>query len=127
MISTRLSLCLRKDCVALAELNLVFGLEVVELPADEHVVVGVLVCRNKIASPVDVDAKLKQILLSKRWEKIQPVIGMLELRDIFFRDTQLLQDFILSQGRPNLVSRGRFTFSCSWLVAACFSLADLTL
>ena len=87
MISTRLSLGLRKDSVALAELDLVFGLEVVELPADEHVVVGVLVCRNKIASPVNVDAKLKQILLSKRWEKIQPVIGMLELRDIFFRDT----------------------------------------
>jgi len=127
VIGTRLSFGLRKDSVALAVLNLVFGLKVVELPADEHVVVGVLVCRNKIASPVDVDAELKQVLLSKRWEKIQPVIGMLELWDVFFRDTQLLQDFILSQGRPNLVSRSGFTFSCSRLVAACFSLADLTL
>lgn len=69
MIGTRLSFGLRKDGVALAVLDLIFGFEVVELPANEHVVVGVFVCCYKIASPVNVDAELKQVLFSKRREK----------------------------------------------------------
>jgi len=96
VVGTGLSLGLRKDSVALSELNFVVGLEVVELPADKHVIVRVLVRRGEAASPVCVDAELVQVLFAKGREEVEPVVGIAEFRDIFFRDSELLQDFVLS-------------------------------
>ena len=127
VISARLALSLGEDCVALAELDLVVGLEVVELPADELVVVGVLGGSDEVSPPVRVQTQAQEVLLALRREEIKPVGGIDELGNLSLIDAVLQQDFVLGEFRPFLVLGSRLFLSLGRLVAARFAISDLTL
>ena len=98
-----------------------------ELPADELVVVGVLVGRDHASSPVRVQAESLQVLLAQRWEKLEPVVGIGELGDHGVRDLILLQDFVLGEGRSLVVLALFFHELLGRLVAASGVVCDFTL
>lgn len=58
------------DGIPLAESDLVQFVQLIDLPSDESVVVGVRVRRQKHASPIDTCTKRFQVTLS---QKIRPV------------------------------------------------------
>ena len=127
MIGTWLTLRLGEDSVALAELDLVVVLQVVELPANELIIVRVLGSGDEVPSPVSVQAQTQQVGLTERWEEVKPVVGVGEARNLIFRDSELHQDFVLRQRRPLLVLGCRLFLFRSWLVAASGTAVDLTL
>jgi hypothetical protein len=97
VICTGLPIKSGEDSEAFAVGNFVVGLQVSELPADERVIVGVLLRGEEGASPVSVDTELLHILAALIGEDFEPVPRVLELRNINFREVKLLQDFILSE------------------------------
>ena len=125
VISTRLSLGFGEDCVSLAELDFVVGLEVSHLPSDELVVVWVLSSGDETTAPVSVQTESQKIFLTSGWEELEPVVGVLELRDLRLSDVDLHENLVLGKGGPDLVFRCGFLLSFSRLVAACGSGADL--
>ncbi len=97
-----------------------------ELPSNERVVVRVPFSGVKRASPISVDSKCLQVLLAFGREEVEPVVWILESRDLVVWDHQLLQDLILGQSRLN--NLGVFLdFLCSWLIGTCFSRTNFSL
>ena len=127
MIGTWLTLGLGEDSVALAELDLVVVLQVVELPTNELVIVRVLGGGDEVPSPVSVQTQTQQVGLTERWEEVKPVVGVSEARNLIFRDSDLHQDFVLRQRGPLLILGCRLFLFRSWLVAAGGTAVDLTL
>ena len=118
VISAGLVLRLGVDRVAFAELDLVVVLEMVELPADEPVVVGVLRGSDEVSPPISVEAHFEQVLLAKGREEIEPVVGVGELRDRFLADTKLHEDLVLGERREFRVLGCCLFLGRSGLVAA---------
>ena len=57
VISARLSLSFREDCVPFTKLDFVVSFQMRVLPFDELVVVGVFGCSNETTSPIGVNTK----------------------------------------------------------------------
>mmetsp|Transcript_6261 Transcript_6261/g.10189 ORF Transcript_6261/g.10189 Transcript_6261/m.10189 type:complete len:687 (-) Transcript_6261:112-2172(-) len=96
VISARLLVELGIDSVLLAVVDVSLALEQLELPADEAVEVGVLAGGDHGSTPVSRHADQLKILLALRREELQPLLGVLELRDFSLRDADLHEDLILS-------------------------------
>jgi hypothetical protein len=65
------------------------------LPSDERIVEGVFSSSDESSSPVSSKSEINKVLLSLGREETNPVVGVLELRDVFFTDAQLHEDFVL--------------------------------
>jgi hypothetical protein len=98
VVSAWLSIEGWEDGVAFAKLDFLCGSQGVELPSDEGVIEGVHLCGDEGAAPVHKHTEFLQILLSLGWEELEPVFGVLELRDLLISDADLLQNFELSKG-----------------------------
>lgn len=96
MVCAGLAIHFRVNGVALAELDLAILLKVVELPADERVVIGVDCRGDERTSPVDIHSEQLQIVNTLWREELQPVVGVTELRHVLSGDADLLQDLELS-------------------------------
>lgn len=96
MISTRLLVEFRENGKPLGVSYLVVCFKVSELPSYEWVVVGVFLCCEERSSEVRVNAKSKQVLLALWWEKVQPMIRVLEVRNHLIGHSYLFQYLVLS-------------------------------
>ena len=84
--------------MALSEFNFVGGSsELLELPSDERVVEGIFSSSDERSSPISSESKINEILLSFGREEAQPVEGVLKFRDFSLLNTQLHENFVLSQ------------------------------
>ena len=99
MVEAQLAISHRIDGRTSAEDNLVFGLEVIELPSDEGVIVLVDLSRDEGPSPVDAQTKPFEVLLRISGEVLQPLQWLCELKDFIFRNIHLLENFTLLLGR----------------------------
>jgi hypothetical protein len=95
MVSARLSIQLREDRVSLSVNNFIVCLQVVELPFDERVIVGVLVRGDEGAAPINSQPEVLHVLAALWGEHVKPVVGILESGDRLIRETDLLQDLKL--------------------------------
>lgn len=95
MVGARLSIQFGIDRESFAELDLISGLEGVELPPDEGIIVGVHVCGNEGTSPVHIETEVLKIFLTLGREELEPVARVLELGDLLLRNAELLKNLIL--------------------------------
>lgn len=65
------------------------------MPSNERIVEGVFSSSDESSSPVSGKSEINKVLLSLRREETNPVVGVLELRDVFFTNAQLHEDFVL--------------------------------
>jgi len=70
MVSAWLHIELREDSKSFGVSDLVVGLQMVELPADKGIVVGVCFRRNEGAPPVSVHAKSFEVVTAEWREKV---------------------------------------------------------
>ena len=99
MVEAQLAISHRIDGRTSAKNKLVLGLEVIELPSDEGVIVLVDLSRDKGPSPVDAQTEPFEVLLRIGGEVLQPFERLCELKYIVLRDIHLLEDFTLLLGR----------------------------
>jgi hypothetical protein len=97
MISAGLAVECRENGEALSILDFVVRLHVIELPAHKRVKKGVSGSGDEAAAPVSGYAKCFQILLALGWEEVEPLVGVLEVRDLTVCHANLFQDFVLSE------------------------------
>lgn len=115
MVHARLTVFRTVDGVTFAELDLSEGFELVDLPADERVVVWISVRRDEGTAPVDSETCVRAILLCDRIggsvgedrmgekdarlgdgrEVLQPIVGIRELFDLLTRYADGLHDLEL--------------------------------
>ena len=95
MVEAQLAISHRIDGRTSAKNKLVLGLEVIELPSDEGVIVLVDLSRDEGPSPVDAQTEPFEVLLRIGGEVLQPLQWLCELKDFIFRDIHLLEDFTL--------------------------------
>lgn len=95
MVHARLTVLGREDGVALAETDFALLSELVELPANERVVVGVVVGGDERASPVDLDSHLLEIGDGQWREVLEPMVSLGERFDFLVLQTQTLHDLPL--------------------------------
>ena len=117
------------DGVSFPELDLLSFVEMVELPADEGVIVRIALSRDEGASPVCMQAEPGEHSLAERWEVVEPVVWVLEEGDLFVWDAGLPQDLELG-ARWGFVVRVLllvfFEFCWRGLVAGCCIVGDLS-
>ena len=97
VVGTWLSILLTENGISLAKLDLAILLQMVELPPNEGVIVGVPLGGVEGSAPVHMHSKLLESLHSSGWEEVQPVHGVGELGNFFLTDANLEQDLILSE------------------------------
>ena len=97
MIGTSLPVKLRVDCVPLSEFNFSVSFEVVELPSDEGVIVGVLLRGDERSSPIGVNSEFLELFFADWGEEFEPVIWVLEGGNIILGQIESFQDFKLGQ------------------------------
>ena len=117
------------DGVSFPELDLLSFVEMMELPADEGVIVRIALSRDEGASPVCMQAEPGEHSLAERWEVVEPVVWVLEEGDLFVWDAGLPQDLELG-ARWGFVVRVLllvfFEFCWRGLVAGCCIVGDLS-
>ena len=96
MVGTGLSIKRTVHSVAFSELNLSRLFQSFILPPDELVVEWIDTRGDERAIPVYANAKVDQILLSTGREVSQPVVRVLELRDLALGDAELEKNLVLS-------------------------------
>lgn len=96
MISTDLVVSDGVNGRSLTELDVISFLQEGELPLDERVVVRVDISGDERSSVVDSDTERLQISGGEGMEVTAPEFSVLELGNIFFGDTHLLEDVPLS-------------------------------
>ena len=96
MISAWLSIKLRIDGVAFTELNFISLSQRVELPTNEAIVEGVYLSGNEGSAPVNIHAEILQILHALRGEELEPVLRVLELRNLRLINSELYENLKLS-------------------------------
>jgi hypothetical protein len=90
MVSARLSIGFREYGMSLAEFDVSLSSKFIELPLNEGTVERVCVSGNERSPPVSIDAELLEISLALRREELRPVVGILELRDLFIWNAKRL-------------------------------------
>jgi hypothetical protein len=86
MVGARLAVPLGENRMPLAEFEVSAILQLIELPFNEGVVEGIRICGDEGTSPIGEDTELLQIQFPLRWEKLGPILSILEFRDLFIRD-----------------------------------------
>jgi hypothetical protein len=82
MISAWLVINLREYSRSVSKLHLFLGFQGVELPSDERVIEGVNLGSNERSSPVSEEAEILQILHAMWREVMQPILWILEVRNL---------------------------------------------
>lgn len=101
MVSTWLIISLRIDCVSFAKFDFTLRFKLIELPPYKWIIKGINFGCDKRPPPVCIEPKVHQIFLSFRREEHKPVVRILELRYLLFRDSNLHKYFILSRWRTD--------------------------
>jgi len=96
------------------------------LPSDELIVIWVFGCSDETTSPIGVNTKGLQILLSKGREEVKPMVGVRESRDVCLRDLELQKDLILSQRGPHGILRSLLALGSSRLITSGVSRVDFS-